>query len=200
MFWFSTGLYRSPLGGLFITIKLELTFSQFIHKFKIEIFWVLVLGRSYRFLPIRKEIRKVVWGFWRLLSMDFSIYSNSRKIWKVGFSDIHVGYTPIFPIPLRVEKLRFMKFPWFHILSDCENSLSDTVCLQETQFMIKFPVFKKKKYLYLYNNLNFPSLIENKTCKFFLEFHQSLDRTTASGINHTYLITPHFARTFHCMK
>ena len=66
--------------------------------------------------------------------------------------------------------------------------------------MIKFPVFKKNKYLYLYNNLNFPSLIESKTCKFLLEFHQSLDRTTASGINHTYLITPHFVRTFRCMK
>ena len=33
--------------------------------------------------------------------------------------------------------------------------------------MIKLPVFKKKKCSYLYNNLNFTSLNENKNCKIF---------------------------------
>ena len=38
--------------------------------------------------------------------------------------------------------------PWFHILSDYENSLfGKYVCRKErdTKFMIKLPVFKKKK-------------------------------------------------------
>ena len=31
-------------------------FSQFIHKFKIGIFWVLVLSCTFKFFPINKEI------------------------------------------------------------------------------------------------------------------------------------------------
>ena len=36
--------------------------------------------------------------------------------------------------------------------------------------MIKFPVFKKNKHSYLYNNLSFPSLNESKNCKIFMGF------------------------------
>ena len=48
----------------------------------------------------------------------------------------------------------FSLLPWFHILLNCESSLSGTVCRREsrTQFMIKLPVFKEKKHSYLHNN------------------------------------------------
>ena len=52
--------------------------------------------------------------------------------------------------------MEFLKSHWFHILLDCENSLSGTVCLQErkgeelTELMIKLPIFKKNKCSYLY--------------------------------------------------
>ena len=33
-----------------------ITFSQFLHRFQIGIFWVLVLGCTSRFFPINKKI------------------------------------------------------------------------------------------------------------------------------------------------
>ena len=60
--------------------------------------------------------------------------------------------------------------------------------------MIELPFFKKNKFSYLYNNLNFLSLNESKKCKNFLGLQHHLDRTTASGTNHTYSPTTCFAR------
>ena len=60
--------------------------------------------------------------------------------------------------------------------------------------MIKLPVFKKEKCSYSYNNLNFPSLKENKNCKIFLRLHHAVDCTTVSQTNHTCSPTPRFAR------
>ena len=63
-------------------------------------------------------------------------FPNSQKNWEIGIVEV----------------------TWFHILLDCEDNLSDTVCLRkerETQFMIKLVVFKKKKCSYFYTTISY---------------------------------------------
>ena len=46
----------------------------------------------------------------------------------------------------RVGKLEFLNSAYFHILSDCEDSLSSLVCVYErrSQLVFKLPVFKER--------------------------------------------------------
>ena len=84
-----------------------------------------------------------------------------------------------------MKKLGFLKSPWFHTLSDCEDSLLDPVFLWGSQFMINLPVFKENKFSYLYKSfvsvlmleIIFP-LNESKNCKIFLVLHCPLDHMT----------------------
>ena len=76
------------------------------------------------------------------------------------------------------------------------------VCRRErwTQFIIQLSVFKKKKYLYFYNNfvsvqvpeIMFPNLNQSNNCKIFLGWHKP--RLRKFEINHTCSSTPYFAR------
>ena len=49
-------------------------------------------------------------------------------------------------IHYRVGKLEFLNSAYYHILSDCEGSLSSLIYMQErrSQFVIKLPVFKER--------------------------------------------------------
>ena len=118
---------------LFSIVKLKLgpNFSFFIHRFKIEIF---------EFFPIQKEIFRF---------LNLSIFPNSWKRLKTGLYEFKpMFYFQIFSKFTKVGKLELLKSPWFHILINCEDSLSGTVCLYErervAQFMVKLPVFKEK--------------------------------------------------------
>ena len=93
-------LFKLPI--LFTTVKLRVghKLSQFIHKLKIGIF-DLVLGRSSKCSPIHKEI--------------FRFVTSQEKDGKLGDLNISLGGTSkMFPIRQS-------------ILSDCEDSISDTV-------------------------------------------------------------------------
>ena len=65
---------------------------------------------------------------------------------------------------------------------------------------MKLPVFKKKKYAYLYKHFvskyretQFQSLNESKNSKIFLGWHKSSDPQNEIGANHTCSPTPRFA-------
>ena len=85
---------------LFPTVKIRLGYnSQFIYRFKIEI-----------------------------LRLYFQVLLNSQKDWKLGYLNITLDCTSkIFPLHETVGKLGCLKFPCFHILSDCELCLSHRV-------------------------------------------------------------------------
>ena len=58
LIWNVDSLALCKLPTLLLTVKLRLghKFSQCIHRFKIGIFWVLVLGCTSKFFPINQEI------------------------------------------------------------------------------------------------------------------------------------------------
>ena len=123
-----------------------------------------------------------------LLLMGFSTYSNSRKRWKTGLIEYK-------PWCWRIRKLGFLKFPQFHIMSDCEDSLSDKVFLPGTKFMTKKCSYLCNKILFILSVGNmFPGLNSNKNCKALLDLHHSPDLTTVFGTNRSYLPTPRFAQ------
>ena len=63
---------------------------DFLHRFQIGIFWVLVLGCTSRFFPINKEIL----GFLNVaLAGFFPIHEKNKKL---GFLDRSLGYTSKF--------------------------------------------------------------------------------------------------------
>ena len=48
--------------------------------------------------------------------------------------NISLGYTSkFFPIHYKVRKLGFLKSPWLHILSDWDDTLSDTLRFSERE-------------------------------------------------------------------
>ena len=76
------------------------------------------------------EIQKFC-DFWMLLYLDFSIFPNSWIRWKRSFfefvrSRLHFQF---FPNSLKSLEIWILRFHWFRILSDCEDSFSGTVCL-----------------------------------------------------------------------
>ena len=81
---------------LFSKVKLRLgqKFSQFIHRFNVGIFLVLVLGCTSKFFPINKEIL----GFLNVALARLLIFPNSWKRWKIK----HFEYKP---------RLHFQIFP-----------------------------------------------------------------------------------------
>ena len=131
--WNVNSLILSKLHILFSTVTLKLGHkcSQFIHIFKIRIFWVLALGCTYKLFPIYNEIL----GFLNVALAGLLNFSQFMKnIENYIFLNISLGCTSkFFPIHLRFEKLGLLKSHWFHILLDCEGSLSDTVCLQKRE-------------------------------------------------------------------
>ena len=69
-----------------------ITFSQFLHRFQIGIFWVLVLGCTSRFFPINKEIL----GFLNVaLAGFFPIHEKNKKLDFLNTS-LALGYTSKF--------------------------------------------------------------------------------------------------------
>ena len=97
-----SSLIWCKLPILFSTVELRLghTFCQFIHKSKIVIFWVLVLGCLWSFL-INKEIlgffnvalaglpnhekKNKKLGFFELEPrLHFQVFPNSLKSWEIG--------------------------------------------------------------------------------------------------------------------
>ena len=97
-------LILCKLPVLFSTVKLRLgqKFSQFIHRSKIEIFWVLVLGCTSKVFPFNKEgleflnihllgllnfsqflkkIKKIVFCFLLCLVSNFSQFTKEFRNW-----------------------------------------------------------------------------------------------------------------------
>ena len=213
---------------LFSTVKLRLgqNFSQFIHRFKIEIFWVVVLGCTSKLSPFDKQSLKFLnialagllnffqflkkikkWGFFYKPGLHFQIVPNSLKSWETRTFEV-----PLISYYARSSKAAGQKFYWEKVFwkyavnlqenTPCQSVISikllwnfieihfgmgvllhlccifsehlflrmpltgyfwivkvvfqaQYVCRRErgTQFMIKFPFFKKKKCSYLNNNL-----------------------------------------------
>ena len=54
----------------------------------------------------------------------------------LGFLNVSLGCTSKFPpVNQRVGRLEFLNSAYFHILSDCEDSLSSLVCVGEGQLI-----------------------------------------------------------------
>ena len=83
-------------------------FSQFIRRFKVGIFWVLVLGCTSKFFPINKEIL----GFLNIAPARLLIFSNSWKRRKIELFE----YKPrlhfqIFPNSLKSWEIGIFEVP-----------------------------------------------------------------------------------------
>ena len=110
----------------FQQLKLGHKFSQFIHRFKIGIIWVLVLDYTSKFFPIQKEILRLL----NVVTAGFQFFSIHEKVEKLDFLNVSLGFTAnYFPNHQRVDKLGFLNSHWFLILFDCGNSLLGTWCL-----------------------------------------------------------------------
>ena len=130
-------------------LKLGHNFSQFNHRFKISF---LSVGLRLYFQVFSKSTKINFEIFEMLLYLDFPFFPIHEKYGKLGFFDCK-------------PRLHFQIFPKFFPNSKCwKIGLSEVpfisyfvrfqyVCKRErvTQFINKLPVFKKKKYLYLYN-------------------------------------------------
>ena len=106
---------------------------------------MLVFGCASNFFASQKKWKMgflyvpLVWT-----SQFFPIHERDGKL---GFLNISLACTSKFlHIHQKFEKLGFLNSPYFHILSDCEDSLSGMVFVKgrESQLMIKIPVFKNR--------------------------------------------------------
>ena len=101
-------------------------FAQFTHRFKIGIFWVLVLGCTSKFFPVHKQIL----GFLNVALSGLLYFFQNEKNEKLTFFNMSLGYaSQFFLFHKRIGILGFLKSPWFYNLLDCEYSLSGTICL-----------------------------------------------------------------------
>ena len=84
-----------------------------------------------RFFP---NLQKIFWGF-----ECCSIWTSTYKKWKTWIFEyktrLHFQFFPNFFSKYfqRAGKLEILRSLLFHILLDCENSLSGTVCLQKRE-------------------------------------------------------------------
>ena len=113
---------------LFSTVKLRLgqNFSRFIHRFKIEIFWVVVLGCTSKLSPFDKQSLKFLnialagllnffqflkkikkWGFFYKPGLHFQIVPNSLKSWETRTFEV-----PLISYYARSSKAAGQKCYW----------------------------------------------------------------------------------------
>ena len=131
--------YVSLKCDIFILCKFPILFSTVKLKLGLHSFSQSIQGSKCGFLNVGLRLYVQVLpnsqGDWKMKILNvalagLSTFPSSQKNWKLGFLNISPGNTSkFFPINVGVEKLGFLKSICFYILSDCENSLSGTVCV-----------------------------------------------------------------------
>ena len=132
----------------------------------------------------------LTFGTWHVLLTGVLNFSQFRekKDGKLGVF--------FFPIHRRVGTLGFLKSPWCHILSDCEDSLSDTVCLWEREggpnLRLNYQ-FLRKQNVYNYITIMcqfkcwehcFQASMRVKISKFSWRWYRPSDSPNVFGTNH----------------
>ena len=131
--------YVSLKCDIFILCKFPILFSTVKFKLGLHSFSQFIQGSKCGFLNVGLRLYVQVLpnsqGDWKMEILNVALagrftFPSSLKNWKLGFLNISPGNTSkFFPINVGVEKLGFLKSICFYILSDCENSLSGTVCV-----------------------------------------------------------------------
>ena len=149
----SLNLCKLPIVFSKAKLRFGHKFSQFIHKFKIGICWLLVLGSTSKFFPINKEIL----GFLNVALARLLIFPNSWKRWKIK----HFEYKPrlhfqIFPNSLKSWEIGIFEVPLISYfvrlwgLSFRHSMFVDKRVVPTLWLNCQFS--RKKKYSYSNNN------------------------------------------------